>query len=103
MLKHLVGANALALILLIGQVPASYHENADPQICNNRTGIVMKVVNDELFTISVCNKMRVFKEFSYCYGIEIGDTVLFDNNIDDCVMISFTDLRNDVQCGLLCQ
>ncbi len=103
MLKRLVITNILVLFLLTGQGAASYHAEAEAQICNNSTGEVMEKVNNELFTISVCDNMKVFKEFSYGYGVEKGDMVFFDSNPDDCVMNGFTVMRNDVQCGVLCQ
>jgi len=103
MLKDIVGANILILLLLSGQVPASYHAEAEAQICINRTGEVLEVVNNELFTIAVCNSIKVFKEFSYCYGVEKGDMVLFDSNPDDCVMTGFTVMKDNIQCGVLCQ
>ena len=103
MLKLIVGANILILLLLAGQASPSFHAKAEEQICVDSTGKILEVVNNELFTISVCDSNKVFKEFSYCYGVEKGDMVIFDSNPDDCVMTGFTVMKNNVQCGVLCQ
>ena len=103
MLKQIVITIFLILLLLTGQVSASYHAEAEAQICNNSAGEVLEKVNNEFFSISICDNIKVFKEFSYCYGVEKGDMVFFDSNPDDCVMNGFTVMRNDVQCGVLCQ
>jgi len=100
MLKNTILHIGLFLILVTGNVYAKFY--AEAQMCDSSTGEVQEVVNDELFKISVCNDIKVFKEFSYCYGVEKGDYVIFHSNPDNCEMIGFTVLRNDVQCGVLC-
>jgi hypothetical protein len=91
----------MLLLLAAGYACASLY--AEVQLCSSRTGEVLEVIDDEIFKISVCNKMKVFKEFSYCYGVAKGDLVMFDDNTGNCDMTGFTVLRNEVQCGVLCQ
>ena len=91
----------LMLTVTVGYVYAALYAEYDP--CNSTVGKVLKVVNDEFFTISVCDEVREFKEFSYCYNVQAGDTVFFDGDPDKCDVVSFTVARNEVQCGVLCQ
>ena len=101
MLKHVISAFMLLLLLTGGHASASLY--AEAQLCSSTTGEVLEVINDEIFKISVCKDIKVFKEFSYCYGVEKGDTVFFDSNPGACEVTGFTVMRNDVQCGVLCQ
>jgi hypothetical protein len=70
--------------------------------CYSNTGKVISVLDNELFTIEICDEIKVFKEFSYCYSVEEGDAVLFDGNPDKCDIVSFTVMSNGVQCGVIC-
>jgi len=101
MRKFIVISIVLTLAVTCGYVYASLYAEYAP--CNSTVGKVLKVVNDELFTISVCDDVKEFKEFSYCYNVEAGDTVFFDGNPDKCEVVGFTVARNEVQCGVLCQ
>ncbi len=101
MLKQVISAFMLLLLLMGGHAYASLY--AEAQLCSSTTGEVLEVTNDEIFKIAVCNQIKVFKEFSYCYGVEKGDRVSFDSNPGDCEMTGFTVMRNAVQCGVLCQ
>ena len=92
----------IVILSISGSSLAAYHAAAETQACLSYTGEVLNVVNDELFTISVCSSEKVLKEFSYCYGVQKGDQVIFHSNPENCETTGFTVLRNDVQCGVLC-
>ena len=92
----------IVILFITGSGHAAYHAAAEAQACLSNTGEVLHVVNDELFTISVCSSEKVFKEFSFCFGVQEGDTVMFHSNPENCEMTGFTVLRNDVQCGVHC-
>ena len=92
----------MVFLPLTGSGHAAYHAAAETQTCVSHSGQVINVVNDEVFTISVCSSEKVFREFSYCYGVQKGDKVMFHSNPEQCEMTGFTVLRNDVQCGVLC-
>ena len=83
-----------------GRIQATLY--AQSSNCNSNIGTVLTVTNDELFTIANCNDVRVFSEFSYCYGVKKGDEVVFHWNPQSCDFVSFTVLRNGVQCGVWC-
>lgn len=68
----------------------------------NMLGTVLNVVNDEIFTIAVCNGEKVFKEFSYCFEVRKGDMVIFDWDPCNCTVVSFKVLNSDIQCGVFC-
>ena len=99
MMKRIVITMSLLLLASVN-VYASIYAEADT--CISSTGKVLEAVNDELFTVEFCGDVRVFKEFSYCYGVANGDIVLFDSSPVKCEMTGFTVIRNDVQCGVLC-
>ncbi len=90
----------LAFLVSPGNGDASLY--AEAFSCNKFQGTVVDVVNDEEFTIAVCEETFKFREFSYCYNVESGDTVVFDWSPDNCDVVSFTVQRNGVQCGVLC-
>jgi hypothetical protein len=90
----------MVLLMSSGNTHASLY--AEASSCNIFQGTVVDIVNDEEFTISVCEDTIKYKEFSYCYGVDIGDTVIFDWSPDNCDVLSFTVLKNGVQCGVLC-
>jgi hypothetical protein len=101
MIKKIIVSVSLIVLVMCGYVYASLY--AEYSQCNSAVGKVLNVVNDELFTIAVCDDVKEFKEFSYCYNVEAGDTVLFDGSPDKCNVVGFTVARNEVQCGVLCQ
>jgi hypothetical protein len=68
----------------------------------NTLGTVLNVVNDEIFTIAVCNGEKVYKEFSYCFEVRKGDMVIFDWDPCNCDVVSFKVLNSDIQCGVFC-
>ena len=70
--------------------------------CNSSLGKVLTVTNHEIFSIATCNEVSVFNELSYCYGVEEGDEVVFHWSPQNCELVSFTVLRNGVQCGVWC-
>lgn len=92
----------IILIVLIstGNIIASLYVKSSR--CDSNMGKIVEVVNDEIFTIAVCNDIKVFKEFSYCYGVAEGDEVVFDWFTHNCRFVGFTVLRNGVRCGVLC-
>jgi hypothetical protein len=90
----------LITFLTLGNVHARSH--AEMNSCNSRMGKVQKVVNNEFFTIEICDEVNTFVELSYCYGIQEGDTVIFDGDHHNCEVISFSVLGNGTQCGVLC-
>ena len=90
----------LSLVVLSGDSSATLYAQSSP--CNERVGKVLGVAGNESFEIEVCEKVSVYKEFSYCYGVKEGDAVLFDGMPDDCELVGFTVIRNGVQCGVLC-
>ena len=92
----------IVFLSITGSSHAAYHAAAEAQACLSYSGKVINVINDELFAISVCSSEKVFKEFSYCFGVQEGDKVVFHSNPENCEMSGFTVLRNDVQCGVLC-
>lgn len=95
-------AGILFITLMIsGAAQASLYANATT--CNKFMGEILEVVDNEKFTISVCEDEKVFKEFSYCYEVEKGNTVIFDGDPGNCEFISFTVVGNGIQCGVLCQ
>ncbi len=95
-------AGILFITLMIsGAAQASLYASAST--CNKFMGEILEVVDNEKFTISVCKDEKVFKEFSYCYEVEKGNTVIFDGDPDNCEFISFTVVGNGIQCGVLCQ
>jgi len=100
MSKFLVTCMIITVFVTPGYLHASLY--AESSHCNSNMGKVLDVVDDELFTISVCNEVKVFKELSYCYGVEEGDAVIFDGFADKCELVSFRVVRNGVQCGVLC-
>jgi hypothetical protein len=101
MRKKIVISIILTVLLTCGYVYASLY--AEYSSCDSMVGKVLRVVNDEVFTISVCEDVKVFREFSFCYNVEPGDTVIFDGKTDRCEVVGFTVVRNEVQCGVLCQ
>ena len=101
MRKKMIACIILIVLVTCGYVYASLY--AEYSSCNSTVGKVLKVVNDEIFTISVCDEVKEFREFSYCFNVQAGDTVFFDGNPDKCEIVGFTVVRNDVQCGVLCQ
>jgi hypothetical protein len=97
--------NYMIFILLVtfitsGNVHTRTHEEMD--LCTSRMGKVLKVVNNEFFTIEICDEVKTFAALSYCYGVDIGDTVIFDWDHHNCEIISFSVLKNGEQCGVLC-
>jgi hypothetical protein len=88
------------LYLTSGNMHAAIHEGSSD--CDNNIGTVLTVVNDELFTIKTCGGTRTYTEFSYCYEMEEGDTVVFDWDPQNCEFVGFTVLHNGVQCGVWC-
>ena len=90
----------MTMLVISGNLHASLY--AESSLCNNNMGKVLDVVDDEVFTITVCDEVKVFKEFSYCYGVEEGDAVIFDGFTANCELVGFTVVRNGVQCGVLC-
>jgi hypothetical protein len=88
------------LYLTSGNMHAAIHEGSSD--CDNNIGTVLTVVNDELFTIKTCGGTRTYTEFSYCYEVEEGDTVVFDWDPQNCEFVGFTVLHNGVQCGVWC-
>jgi hypothetical protein len=97
--------NYMIFILLItfmtsGNVHASTHEEKNR--CNSKMGKVLKVVNNEFFTIAICDEVKTFTAFSYCWGVNEGDTVIFDWDHHGCEIVSFSVLNNGEQCGVLC-
>ncbi len=92
----------LMILLLInpGDLPATLYAESSP--CNDITGEVLNIENDEMFRIAVCDEVMEFKEFSYCYGVQVGDAVIFESIPGNCEVVSFTVLRNNVQCGVIC-
>jgi hypothetical protein len=59
-------------------------------------------MNDDLFTIKTCIDTRTYTEFTYCYGVEEGDKVVFDGSPQDCEFVGFTVLINRTQCAVWC-
>jgi hypothetical protein len=88
------------LALTPGMVNAALY--AQSSSCNSSIGKVLTVTNDEIFSIVTCNEVGVFNELSYCYGVEEGDEVVFHWSPQNCELVSFTVLRNGVQCGVWC-
>jgi hypothetical protein len=88
------------LYLTSGNMHAAIHEGSSD--CDNNIGTVLTVDNDELFTIKTCGGTRTYTEFSYCYEVEEGDTVVFDWDPQNCEFVGFTVLHNGVQCGVWC-
>lgn len=99
--KMMIVSIFLVLLVICGYGYATLYAEYSP--CNNTIGKVLNVVNDEFFTISVCDEIKEFREFSYCFNVEAGDTVIFNGNPDKCEVVSFTVARNDVQCGVFCR
>lgn len=91
---------ALVMLLTSGYLHASLRAEDSP--CSGIQGKVVEVVDNEVFTISVCEKVKVFEEFSYCYDVEAGDSVFFDGDPARCEVTGFTVMRNGVQCGVMC-
>jgi hypothetical protein len=90
----------LITFMTSGNVHARSHEEMNR--CISRMGKVLNVVNNEFFTIAICDEVKIFKEFSYCWGVNEGDTVIFDWDHHNCEIISFSVLNNGTQCGVLC-
>ena len=81
-------------------VQARFHTEMNG--CNIRVGMVLSVVNDELFTIKICDEVKIFEEFSYCFGVHDGDRVIFNWDPLNCKINSFSVLKKGTQCGVLC-
>ena len=99
-LKYILGVIVWLILITSGIIHANFY--ADASACNEFMGKILDIVNNEEFTIEVCNDVKVFKEFSYCYDVEKGDTVIFDGNPGKCNFVGFTVIGNGIQCGVLC-
>jgi hypothetical protein len=100
MARLFVISTVLLMLLTAGHLYASLHAEYSP--CSGIQGKVIEVKDNEVFTISVCEKVKVFREFSYCYDVEAGDSVFFDGDPTRCEVTGFTVIRNGVQCGVMC-
>lgn len=100
MMRIILFSIVMIMILIGGHPYASMY--AEFSLCTSTVGKVLEVVNDEVFTISVCDTVKSYEEFSYCYNVEEGDIVVFDGNPVKCDVIGFTVTRNDVRCGVIC-
>jgi hypothetical protein len=97
--KYMTGI-LLITILISGNIHARLYVEND--FCNSTMGKVLNVVNNEFFTIKICDEAKTFEEFSYCYGVKDGDTVIFETYRDNCDVVSFSVLGNGTQCGVRC-
>jgi hypothetical protein len=84
-----------------GNIHASYHEEKNR--CNSAMGMVLNVVNNEFFEISICDEVKTYTAFSFCWEVNEGDVVIFDSDYYNCKIISFSVLTSGEQCGVLCQ
>lgn len=75
---------------------------AETKRCNSTMGTVMNVVDNESFTLKICDDVKTFEAFSYCYEVNEGDTVIFEWDHHNCEILSFSVLGNGTQCGVLC-
>jgi hypothetical protein len=102
--RRILIVRSIAVLIILYLTPGNIHATlyAQSPNCNNKMGKVLTVINDELFTIVNCSDVGVFSEFSYCYGVKEGDEVVFHWNPQNCELVSFTVLRNGVQCGVWC-
>ncbi|MEN8264366.1 MAG: hypothetical protein ABFR82_12980 [Nitrospirota bacterium] len=87
-------AGILIILMTSGIVHANLYANASS--CNKFMGEVLDIVDNEVFTIAVCEDVKVFKEFSYCYEVEKGDSVIFNGDPGNCDFISFTVIGNGI-------
>jgi hypothetical protein len=92
----------ICLVILLWPVHGHTYKHEEVLPCNPMNGTVMKIVNDEEFTISICDASKVFRALSYCYEVEEEDEVIFDSITKNCKILSITVIRNEVQCGVLC-
>ena len=100
MARKLFTGVVVVMLLTSSYLYASLHAENSP--CAGIQGKVIEVLDDEVFTISVCDHVKVFREFSYCYDVEAGDSVFFDGDPTRCDVTEFTVMRNGVQCGVIC-
>lgn len=100
-MKKTLCALGLVLLLAVAAVNAATYYAASGQ-CNTFAGTVISAENNEIFTIDICGTSRTYREFSYCYGVEAGEKVIFDSDPLACETVSFTAFSNSVQCGVLC-
>ena len=100
-IKYTLAGILLIILMTSGIAYADLY--AGTSSCNVFMGKVLDIVDNEVFTIAVCEDTKVFKEFSYCYEVEKGDSVIFDGDPGNCDFVSFTVIGNGIQCGVLCQ
>ena len=70
---------------------------------SSETGVVISADNDEKFVIETSWGKQKFEAQTYCFGIDVGDSVVFQESTAVCVSNSFIVKGSDRKCEVWCE